>query len=264
MLDLEPIQRLSKDIRQAAVTITAQEARYLVDMYYQMQDNRIRAGGQIRSMGGEPHLTLAWLEGQSETLEGQVKRALDAYSMSSDVGRWSREVTGIGPVIAAGLMAHIDICKCPTVGHIWAFAGLDPTRQWGKGEKRPHNASLKTLCWKIGESFVKVKGRESDVYGKIYDERKLYEQQKNERGEYADQASTILATKKFRGDTKAKTAYESGRLPDGHVHARAKRYAVKLFLAHWHEVAYRAEYGCEPPKPYAIAILGHAHATKAA
>ena len=80
------------------------------------------------------------------------------------------------------------------------------------------------------------------------------------RGAYADQAKAILEAKKFRADTKAKAAYEKGILPDGHVHARAKRYAVKLFLAHWHEVAYREHFGTEPPLPYALAILGHAHA----
>ena len=31
---------------------------------------------------------------------------------------------------------------------------------------------LKELCWKIGESFVKVKGNPADIYGKIYEERK--------------------------------------------------------------------------------------------
>jgi hypothetical protein len=34
---------------------------------------------------------------------------------------------------------------------------------------------------------------------------------------------------------------------------------VKLFLAHYHEVAYKDHYKTEPPLPYAIAHLGHAH-----
>ena len=55
---------------------------------------------------------------------------------------------------------------------------------------------------------------------------------------------------------------QKGILPDGHIHARAKRYAVKLFLAHLHSVWYEIEFGREPPLPYAIAILGHAHHIK--
>lgn len=163
-------------------------------------------------------------------------------------------------MIAAGLLAHIDITKAPTVGHIWRFAGLDPTVTWAKGQKRPWNASLKVLAWKIGESFVKVSGHDSDFYGHLYLERKAREQAKNEAGAYAEQAAAMLTKKRFRDETGAKKAYESGKLPPGHIHARAKRWAVKLFLSHWHHVAYESHYGTLPPKPYILTIEGgHAH-----
>ena len=48
-------------------------------------------------------------------------------------------------------------------------------------------------------------------------------------------------------------------LPPAHIQARAKRYAVKIFLSHLFDVWYKLEKGQEPPKPYALAILGHAH-----
>ena len=48
----------------------------------------------------------------------------------------------------------------------------------------------------------------------------------------------------------------------GHIHSRAKRYAVKLFLAHYQHVAYWHEFGAEPPKPYAIEHMGHADVIK--
>lgn len=116
------------------------------------------------------------------------------------------------------------------------------------------------LCWKIGESFVKTSGRESDVYGKLYLTRKAAEQAKNEAGAFAEQAAAVLVAKRFKGETGAKAAYESGILPPGHIHARAKRWAVKLFLAHWHAVAYRYHYGTDAPKPYVLTPAGgHAH-----
>lgn len=46
-------------------------------------------------------------------------------------------------------------------------------------------------------------------------------------------------------------------LPPAHVHARAKRWVVKLFLAHFHEVYYKEHFGKMPPKPYVIGIMGH-------
>lgn len=38
MEQLESIQRLARDVKSAAVTLSTQEARFLVDTYYGMQD----------------------------------------------------------------------------------------------------------------------------------------------------------------------------------------------------------------------------------
>lgn len=251
------VERLTRDIAKASTSLTQDEARFLVDAYYTMQKDRIRADNQVAALGDskEPNSVLAWLSMQSETLENQVKRALDHYSKSDPLGEWARSVVGIGPVLAAGLLAHIDVEMAPTAGHVWRFAGLDPTSKWEKGEKRPHNGNLKTLCWKIGESFVKVKGIDGDVYGKIYDARKAYEHKKNEAREYADQAA---ATLKSRPGHAQRATYAEGRLPDGHIHARAKRYAVKLFLAHYLQIG-RELKGLPVVLPYPISHLGHAH-----
>ncbi len=107
------------------------------------------------------------------------------------MGKWAMEQCGIGPVLSAGLLVHLEIEQAPTAGHLWSYAGFDPTREWKKGEKRPFNAKLKTLCFKIGESFVKVKSREQDVYGKIYKERKALEMSRNEQGLFAEQAKEM-------------------------------------------------------------------------
>lgn len=71
-------------------------------------------------------------------------------------------------------------------------------------------------------------------------------------GQFADQAARSLEEKKFRADTVARQWYEQGKLPPARIHIRAQRYAVKLFLAHWHHVAYEVRYGAPPPKPYII------------
>lgn len=258
---LEPVTRLSRDLRAAATTLSPDEARFLVDAYYQMQENRIRSGHQSRTLSeaGEPHSVLAWLFEQDGTLEKQVAGALERYAKAQPIGEWAMSIVGIGPVITAGLLAHIDIRKAPTVGHIWRYAGLDPSVKWGKGEKRPWNASLKRLCFLIGESFVKVQANERDVYGKVYAARKELEIERNEAGAFSDQAERSLAEKKFGAGTDARKHYEAGRLPPARIHMRAKRYAVKLFLAHLHHVWYWHEVGEAPPKPYVLSHLGHGH-----
>jgi transposase IS116/IS110/IS902 family protein len=259
-LGLDPVQRLTRDLRTAAKTLSHAEARYLVDAYYQMQRDRIRSVNQVRATGEatEPNAVLSWLAGNTRILEDNVRRALDAYTDGHPVGLWSKTIVGIGPVIAAGLLAHIDIERAPTVGHIWSFAGLNPQAKWLKGQKRPWNARLKTLCWKIGESFVKQSSREGDFYGKLYAQRKAFEQAQNEAGAYAEQATISLREKRFGEDTKARAAYEAGQLPPARIHLRSQRWAVKIFLAHWHHVAFETRFGQPPPKPYVLSILGHA------
>lgn len=319
---METLKKLTKDLKESARLLTDQEARYLVDAYYTMQDNRIRVAAQVRETikTNEPNETLQWFFEQNELLENEVKKALDAYSLSSNVGKWMRAQYGIGPVIAAGLLAHIDIHQAPTAGHIWSYAGLDPTKSWqasieiekmikecdkedstidiaktvatkigrnpdniiklalkftqeddpdatepskksvGRALKmRPHNAQLKTLCWKIGESFVKVSGNPKSLYGNLYSKQKEFYQKKNESGGFKEAAERKLEKFSIGKGTEAYKFYSKGQLPPAHIHAMAKRYAVKMFLSHLQEVWYKDVFKKAPPKPFAISILKHAH-----
>lgn len=262
---LPPLQRLSRDLKTAATTLSARQARFLVDDYYILQEGRKRTGNQIRSMTGdadkpeEPHSVLVWFNEQSDILETQVKRALDAYSETYLVGRWLKAHHGVGPVISAGLLAHINISKCPTAGHIWSFGGYDPRVTWEKGEIRPWNASLKTLFWKIGHSWLMFQNEPKCTYGALYKQRKEYEVARNDRGDNAGIAAETLTKKKWSKKTEAYKHLISGKLPPAQIDARARRWAVKIFISHVHMVMYFVEYGRMPVKPYPIAVSGHAH-----
>lgn len=259
----EPLERVRRDIRQAAALLSLQEVRYLVDSYYEVQQYRIASANQTRALDAseEPISLLSWTGGAFVRIEEEIRKGLDVFSLKepSGVGAWARSIVGIGPVLAAGLLAHIDIERAPTVGHIWSFAGLNPTAIWEKGQKRPWNARLKVICWKIGESFVKVSGNSRDVYGQLYKSRKEYEIRRNEAGELADQAASMLERKRIGKDTDAYKNYSIGKLPPAHIHARAQRFAVKQFLADYHHVSYELKYGTLPPFPYPLAHLGHTH-----
>lgn len=311
--DIEPLVRLRRDVRKAAEGLTTGQARFLVDTYYQIQQFRIEAAGQARasSVANEPIEFVNWVKGVMTIFEGSIKSALDAYSDAQIPGRWAKSIVGIGPVIAAGLLAHIDIRKAPTAGAIWRFAGLDPSNEWLGAEgarklveelwtgnpttdlitiatrlkrrmdsferlardrktgnitrlsiekaaaRRPWNARLKVLAWKIGESFVKQQNNDDDIYGKLYVRRKAIETEHNDAGHFAEQAAAILKRKRIGKDTIAYGHYAQGKLPPAQIHARAKRWAVKLFLAHYQHVAYESTMGTPPPKPYVITHMGH-------
>lgn len=343
---LLPLRKLSRDAIKASSTMGIKEIRYLVDAYYSLQEYRKASANQELALGasGEPHEVISWLKTTTIMIEVEIKKVLDKWTDGHEPSRWAKGVVGIGPIIAAGLAAHIDITKAPTVGRIWRFAGLEPTVVWlgrekaaamvkeihGKasgrvsmeniaricvqanlnfdsftrrlalpppnkkkreGEiaeegaevikaelaepvqavdgsfkaeavtsllaKRPWNADLKKLLWLTGESFVRFSGNPNDFYGKLYLHRKAKEEAKNKAGDYADQARQKLIDCKIGADTAARKAYDQGMLPQARIHLRAKRWAVKLFLSHYHHVAYECHFRQPPPKPYVMDRLGH-------
>lgn len=145
---LEPIVKLKMDLRTAAATLKNDEARYLVDLYYQIQDFRKASNSQICAIEravakgkrpDEPTLLLGWIFNTNFAVEQIIKKTLEEFTEvePSGMGVWAKSVFGIGPVLSAGLLAHIDITKVKTGGGIWRFAGLDFTSKWEKKHKRP-------------------------------------------------------------------------------------------------------------------------------
>lgn len=236
------------------------EARFLVDTYYEIQTMRIRSGNRLRALreDGKPVALMEHFLELFQKQENIVKRILHRWAKSQPLGQWCLKVMGLGPVITAGLMAHIDISRAPKVSNIWSFAGLNPNMVWEKGQKRPFNAALKLLAWKLGQSFLKQCNNEKSLYGKIYKDRKAQEVAKNEAGEFAEQAKSVLERRNIGRTTDAYKAYSEGKLPPAHLDARARRYAVKIFLSHYWEAAWRlSNPGKTPPEPWAIAHGGH-------
>ena len=286
--NMEEIVRLTKDLLAGSRLLNKQEARYLVDYYYAIQDFRMQAAAQMKQAAdsGEPNHLLQWVFTSMKRIEDNIQKALRAFAEEYNIGNWLMSITGIGPVITAGLLAHLDIKDRPTAGHFWRFAGLDPTLVWEKKTKRPWNAKLKVLTWKAGESFIKFQNNQHDYYGKLFVTRKRREWERNLRGDLAEQCDAILAKKTFGAETNAvswysgeissawakmilelgegfpmsipkdaKTGQGTKMLPPAHIHARARRWVTKIFLSHVHHAMYSDYYGTEPPIPYAFAKL---------
>jgi hypothetical protein len=87
---IESVKRLTKDQRIAFQSLGEQEARFLVDQYYTVQDNRIATSAQIRSMTkeGEPVHVLSLTRDNYEQLEKNAKVGLQVYADNHPVGRW--------------------------------------------------------------------------------------------------------------------------------------------------------------------------------
>jgi len=323
------LKKLDRDLKANAGGMLRREVRFLVDRYYQAQRNRIDSEGQIRAVDqkadeGLTHELISHFHSQFWVIEKQLQNALGAYALQHTPGKWMRAVHGIGPVISAGILAHVDIERAPHAGNIMRFAGLtndkwlgsdrakelvsdleamadDPKdieelmrlaeaklrRQpgsirkmmlaiFGDEEKdeedfrptralliktlalRPWCADLKCLLtFKAGESFVKGQNSDKDFYGHIFAARKARYTIANAEGEYKADAAAILREKNISKSTDAYKAYIEGMLPKAHIHARARRYAVKWFVSDLHLVMYFCRYRELPALPYVIDHLGH-------
>ena len=288
----EPVVKLSKDLRAGADLLDSGGARFLVDNYYALQKMRIATAAYSRSAEDEPALLFEWQSDQMRVLEDQTKNAIKRYASRKKAGVWLQSIVGIGPVLAGGILAHVDMTKTPGTQHLISFAGYtDPSRQlWLKGQKRPWNAKLKNLFWKCGESFVKQQNHKNDIYGKLYAKRKAKLWAQNLNGDFVDAAQKALKSKNYSKSTNAykfysgqidpdwaretleakgaipetlpKDALKDGTpmLPPAHIHARATRFAVKIFISHVWQALYWLEQGDETlthKDTYAIKFLGH-------
>ena len=222
------------------VTPSIPRLRFLVETYYDIQKLRIMTGNRIERYSnlfkidpkllgsvGETHLDRYQLALEKAIVK-ELKQELPNYKIYA----WLRIQKGIGPILSAGLISWIgDISRFSNISKLCAYAGQAPGQKRKRGEKSNWNTSLKTHCWKIGESFVKSKGyyREKYLEFKADDKRKHPEEVKDG----------------------AKTLYTKG-----HIHMRAKRKTTKLFLsllwAKWRELE-----GLPVTNPYSEDILKH-------
>lgn len=115
--------------------------------------------------------------------------------------------------------------------------------------KPPYNQQLSTICWLMGDSFMKRSSNPKSLYGRLYKERKALETEKNLRGDYADLAAQQLKNTNYSKGTPTYTALSQGRLSDGQINERAKKYAVKIFISHVYEIMYM-DYYKEPAMLY--------------
>lgn len=294
MTDMESLKKMAQDIARSSQDIGPKQARFLCDQYYSIQEWRLAMTNRSKALAKseQPKEVVQYASEQLELLEKQLARALGYYVESEKFGIWLTSIVGIGPVIASGLMSNVDWPNTNVATKLWSYSGLNPQAKWEKGKPRPWNAFLKTLSFKIGESFIKFQRHENDFYGKWYAWRKAIEWQRNLDGTFSPQAVSKMQTfpvdpstnayQWYVGNIDPKWAMEivaqqklfplsipkSAFLPDdaprfhmlppGHIHARARRYAVKLFLSHCVEVAHWLNHGVLAPTIYIIAKESHA------
>lgn len=150
LFDATDIVKMDKKQKQSVIEIpTREEARFLVDIYYQQQNKRIVAENQLRALkqnkdnniessdGTNNFQFLSWYVYNQQLMEQQIAAGLKVFADTNYLSRWAKEVKGIGPVIATCLVADLQIITDDTgatdmhAGNWWSFCGLnDNNRPW--------------------------------------------------------------------------------------------------------------------------------------
>jgi len=215
---IELFTKLRKDIQQSAAGLTRRHARWVVDMYYCLQDERIRAAGQKRASaeGGEPYRLVEWIFTSMRQFESGLKSALGEFAKAYAVGRWLQAQYGIGPVISAGLLSHFDIAKAPTVGHMWRFAGLDPTCKWlGKTAAEELVKSVvgdsKTLTQDMATAIKAASGQHEVNAVRVFNEGfRSFDRESTTLKKGAEGLISWLSVRPYNAKLKAICAYRMG------------------------------------------------------
>ena len=207
--------------------------RTMLDTRDQIQKIRVRFGNRIdaviREVDTYDEQSLELLQRYySEFLNLERQLDADIANQLKDESIYEAliSIKGIGPKLAAKLLALIDIRRADTVSALWRYAGYavidGKSEQPTRGEKLHYNKRLKTACYLIAKSFLSS----DSPYRRVYDEAKVHYE------------------KSRPGWTKMRR------------HLAAMRKMVKVFLSHlW--VRWRELEHLPVSKPYPIDILQH-------
>ena len=147
-------------------------------------DGILRAIGQGGTLGPVPMLGAAYQRYVRE--ERELRAGFATLLEGHPAWDWLRQVRGIGPTLAARLLARLRIERAPTPSAFWRYCGLGTdavtavdaggirgaTRvaqpRLRRGERSTYSPTAKAVCYLIGLSLM----RQGSAYKAYYQERR--------------------------------------------------------------------------------------------
>lgn len=260
--------------------------RTLVDIYYDFQGQRIQTQLRIGASERENSLTEEQLSIYGITtifenarnfekdLEKLISKQIRNHALYT---QYLIEIQGIGPLLAAGLIAYIDdIEKFEHVSSLWQYSGYGMNRFCKKCKKPtsiPVEYTTGTITKKLHplEKCPKCKSKTVPILQK----RTVgYQSNWNNKLKTLAWKAAASFVKQSASKSKYRKLYDkikkderknnpqkkiiSGKtmFNDGHINNRAMRKISKIFLAHvWQ--TWRRQQGLPATEPYAGKLLGH-------
>jgi hypothetical protein len=188
--------------------------------------------------------------GRAADFEKWLENELSKEVKNHPAYDWFSQVKGIGNINIGKVICHIDIEKASTISKLWRFAGFGVingcAEKRKKGEKLHFNKELKTMCWRLGKSLIRAKGKYYDFY--ISEKKKLIEKA------LAKGKKVVSAAELPKKN--GKRLEDNEHISIGHIDMMAMRKMIKLFLAHlW--LKWREAEGLSITEPYSIGLQNH-------
>lgn len=187
----------------------------------------------------------------TKAIEDKLTKQLEAVvKQTPEWKQYFKDIKGIGPKMAAILIAEIDPYKAETVSKIWQYAGMNSAMVFGKKKDKDGNITVTTDLVKgdkptAGYVLPYNKYLKMAVGGKIATQLMMANNPKYK---------AIYEGAKHFYETNPKWKDESKL----HIHRAATRKMMKQFLADYYAFV-RPLYGLETRVPYAEEKMGIVH-----
>ena len=188
-------------------------------------------------------------QGSLATTEKELLSDVKGLVKEVDIWPWLESVKGCGPAMSGVIVCEMkDPARFANVAKLWAYSGLHVidgrAARREKGKKANWNSFLKTkLVGVLGPSFLKC----GSPYREFYDNYKTR----------LENRPCSLPPEKHKAGATAESLGPNG-CTKGHMHNKAMRYMVKMFVADlWEE--WRKLRGLPGRPSYAEEYLGKVH-----
>jgi hypothetical protein len=197
------------------------ELKQSSNIYYDVQDVRKRSFNRLLSVGVVKGVYPTELKRLELSIRKDIEINLEKYPIWTN---YLCNVKGIGATLGGNIIGTFDIRRANHISSFWKFCGLHTNDgkaiKRTKGVKLDFNIKNRAMVWNIGKSLIRCNNPQ---YRNIYDQRKVVETTKLNNP--IDDPKNCPMYK----ECYAKIGHKpSCKL---HIHNRAMRYMIKMFLS---------------------------------